>query len=120
MPTSGMDERLLSPSEDGWTEVVAPSPIAFNDHYAKPHELDATGIARITEAFATAARRALAAGFDIVEIHSAHGYLLHEFLSPLSNRRTDHYGGTFENRNHTGREQHSVQRRREVRGFQPR
>jgi 2,4-dienoyl-CoA reductase-like NADH-dependent reductase (Old Yellow Enzyme family) len=91
-------ERLLSPGEDGWTDVVAPSPIAFNDQYAKPHELDATGIARITEAFAAAARRALAAGFDIVEIHSAHGYLLHEFLSPLSNRRTDRYGGSFENR----------------------
>ena len=91
-------DRLLSPSEDGWTNVAAPSPIAFNHHYAKPHELDATGIARITEAFAAAARRALTAGFDIVEIHSAHGYLLHEFLSPLSNRRTDLYGGSFENR----------------------
>ena len=91
-------DRLLSPDEDGWTNVAAPSPIAFNDHYARPHELDATGIARITEAFAAAARRALTAGFDIVEIHSAHGYLLHEFLSPLSNRRTDRYGGSFENR----------------------
>src|ERR1035441_4206028 len=78
--------------------VVAPSPIAFNDHYAKPNELDATGITRVTEAFAAAARRALTAGFDIVEIHSAHGYLLQEFLSPLSNRRTDRYGGSFENR----------------------
>jgi 2,4-dienoyl-CoA reductase-like NADH-dependent reductase (Old Yellow Enzyme family) len=91
-------ERLLSPGEDGWTNVTAPSPIAFNDQYAKPHELDATGIAQVAEAFAAAARRALAAGFDIVEIHSAHGYLLHEFLSPLSNRRTDRYGGSFENR----------------------
>jgi 2,4-dienoyl-CoA reductase-like NADH-dependent reductase (Old Yellow Enzyme family) len=91
-------ERLLSPGEDGWTDVVAPSPIAFNDQYAKPNELDATGIAQVTEAFAAAARRALASGFDIVEIHSAHGYLLHEFLSPLSNRRTDRYGGSFENR----------------------
>jgi 2,4-dienoyl-CoA reductase-like NADH-dependent reductase (Old Yellow Enzyme family) len=91
-------ERLLSPAEDGWTNVVAPSTIAFNDQYAKPYELDATGIARVTETFAAAARRALAAGFDVVEIHSAHGYLLHEFLSPLSNRRTDRYGGTFESR----------------------
>jgi 2,4-dienoyl-CoA reductase-like NADH-dependent reductase (Old Yellow Enzyme family) len=91
-------ERLLSPGEDGWPNIVAPSPIAFNDHYAKPNELDATGIARITEAFAAAARRALTAEFDIVEIHSAHGYLLHEFLSPLSNQRTDLYGGSFENR----------------------
>jgi 2,4-dienoyl-CoA reductase-like NADH-dependent reductase (Old Yellow Enzyme family) len=91
-------ERLLSPSEDGWTDVAAPSTVPFNDDYAKPHELDTVGITKVTEAFAAAARRALAAGFDIVEIHSAHGYLLHEFLSPLSNRRTDRYGGSFENR----------------------
>jgi 2,4-dienoyl-CoA reductase-like NADH-dependent reductase (Old Yellow Enzyme family) len=90
--------RLLSPEEGGWTDVAAPSAIAFNEHYAKPHELNEAGIAAVTAAFAAAARRALAAGFDVVEIHSAHGYLLHEFLSPLSNQRTDAYGGSFENR----------------------
>ncbi len=91
-------ERLLSPAEGGWTGVVAPSTIAFAENYAKPHELDRDGIGRIARAFGLAARRALAAGFDIVELHSAHGYLMHEFLSPLSNQRTDEYGGPFENR----------------------
>jgi len=91
-------ERLLSSAEGGWTKVVAPSEMAFADTYAKPHELDAAGIAEVKRAFAEAAGRALRAGFDIIEIHSAHGYLLHEFLSPLSNKRTDEYGGSFENR----------------------
>jgi 2,4-dienoyl-CoA reductase-like NADH-dependent reductase (Old Yellow Enzyme family) len=91
-------DRLLSPEEGGWNNVVAPSTIAFAENYAKPHELDGPGIQRIKKAFGLAARRALAAGFDIVEIHSAHGYLLHEFLSPLSNQRADEYGGSFENR----------------------
>ena len=90
-------ERLLSPAEGGWDDVVAPSAIAFADSYAKPHELDRDGIGRISQAFGLAARRALAAGFDIVELHSAHGYLLQR-LSPLSNQRTDEYGGRFENR----------------------
>ena len=91
-------ERLLSPAEGGWTNVVAPSPIPFSERYAMPEALDSAGIAEIPRVFAAAARRAIAAGFDIVELHAAHGYLLQEFLSPLSNQRTDAYGGSFENR----------------------
>ena len=96
-------QRTLTAEEGGWT-TVAPSPIAFGDGYAAPQELDATAIRRLVEAFAAAARRALAAGFQVVEIHAAHGYLLHQFLSPLSNRRTDAYGGSFDNRSRLVRE----------------
>ncbi len=91
-------ERLLPPEEGGWTDVLAPSAVPFSSNYATPIALDTAGIRRTIEAFATAARRAVEAGFDTVEIHSAHGYLLHSFLSPLSNRRNDEYGGSFENR----------------------
>jgi 2,4-dienoyl-CoA reductase-like NADH-dependent reductase (Old Yellow Enzyme family) len=92
------EERVIPPQEGGWTDVLAPSAVAFSDNYARPVALDAAGIRKIIEAFTAAARRAVQAGFDAVEIHSAHGYLLHSFLSPLSNRRDDEYGGTFENR----------------------
>jgi len=83
-------------SEGGWT-TVAPSAVAF-DGYAVPRELEPEDIRVVALAFAAAARRAVEAGFDLVELHAAHGYLLHQFLSPLSNHRTDVYGGSLENR----------------------
>lgn len=83
-------------TEGGWT-TVAPSAVAY-DGFAEPEALDAAGIDRVVEAFAAAARRAIEAGFDVLELHGAHGYLLHEFLSPLSNHRDDQYGGSLENR----------------------
>jgi 2,4-dienoyl-CoA reductase-like NADH-dependent reductase (Old Yellow Enzyme family) len=90
-------ERLLLPEEGAW-QPVAPSALAFAPNYAVPKALDQAGIANVVAAFAAAARRALAAGFDLVEIHAAHGYLLHQFLSPIANQRTDAYGGSFQNR----------------------
>lgn len=89
--------RLLAPEQGRW-ERVAPSPVSFAPGDPPPKELDEKGIAKVVSDFKAAAGRALAAGFNVVEIHAAHGYLLHEFLSPLSNRRTDRYGGSFENR----------------------
>ncbi len=93
----------VEPAAGGW-EPVAPSAEAFTDGYWTPHELSVAEIAEIVTAFATAARRAFAAGFRVVELHGAHGYLIHEFLSPLSNHRTDAYGGSFENRVRFARE----------------
>jgi 2,4-dienoyl-CoA reductase-like NADH-dependent reductase (Old Yellow Enzyme family) len=90
-------ERLLTPEEGRW-QTVAPSAIAFSESYSVPKALDEPEIAGVVSAFADAAKRADAAGFDFVEIHAAHGYLLHEFVSPLSNQRIDQYGGSFENR----------------------
>jgi 2,4-dienoyl-CoA reductase-like NADH-dependent reductase (Old Yellow Enzyme family) len=84
-------------SESGWTPI-GPTEEPFADGYPVPNALDIAGIRRIVGAFGDATRRALDAGFDVVEVHAAHGYLLHEFLSPLSNDRTDEYGGAFENR----------------------
>jgi 2,4-dienoyl-CoA reductase-like NADH-dependent reductase (Old Yellow Enzyme family) len=84
--------------QGGWKEVFAPSAIPFNAKYPQPIALDTAGIRKVVSDFTNAARRAREAGFDLIEIHSAHGYLLHEFLSPLSNHRTDEYGGSFENR----------------------
>lgn len=88
---------LVAEADGGW-QPVGPSPIAFADHYAVPDELDEEGIQKVIDDFGQAAKRALEAGFDVVEIHAAHGYLLYEFLSPLSNQRADAYGGAFENR----------------------
>jgi 2,4-dienoyl-CoA reductase-like NADH-dependent reductase (Old Yellow Enzyme family) len=91
--------RVLQPGEEGgFRPISAPSPIPFRPEDPVPEELDSKGIARIVKAFGDAAERALRAGFRVLELHAAHGYLLHEFLSPLSNRRTDAYGGPFENR----------------------
>lgn len=87
----------IPPSEGGW-QAVAPSAIRFNEAYPLPTALDRAGMEKIIADFAAAARRARTAGFDVVEVHAAHGYLLHEFLSPLSNHRSDDYGGSFENR----------------------
>ncbi|MFJ8082513.1 NADH:flavin oxidoreductase/NADH oxidase [Streptomyces sp. NPDC096205] len=81
----------------GWTPL-APSAVPFKEGHAVPEELTVEQIREIVGRFADAARRALAAGFEVVEVHGAHGYLVHEFLSPYSNRRTDAYGGSYENR----------------------
>lgn len=89
--------KPLSDEQGGW-DVVAPSAIPFTDDYRTPHELSVAEIAEIVAQFGAAAQRADAAGFQWIEIHAAHGYLLHEFLSPISNQRTDAYGGSFDNR----------------------
>ena len=89
--------HVLTESQGGWT-TVAPSAIPFDPSSQKPEALSIEQIKAVTQAFVTSAQRALAAGFQIIEIHAAHGYLLHEFLSPLSNHRDDHYGGSLENR----------------------
>lgn len=87
----------LGREEGGWP-VVGPSPVSFAEGYPEPRALDSAGIDDLVRAFEAGARRALAAGFRVLEIHAAHGYLLHEFLSPLSNQREDGYGGSLENR----------------------
>lgn len=87
----------LDVEHGGWTPV-APSAVPFDNGYPVPTALDAAGIARVIDNFRAAARRARDAGFDVIELHGAHGYLIHQFLSPLSNTRTDQYGGSLENR----------------------
>jgi 2,4-dienoyl-CoA reductase-like NADH-dependent reductase (Old Yellow Enzyme family) len=94
----------LAEHEGGWTDIVAPSAIAFAPNYPMPSAVSIERIHAIVDAFGRAAQRALDAGFRLLEIHSAHGYFLHEFLSPLSNHRSDHYGGSFENRTRIVRE----------------
>jgi 2,4-dienoyl-CoA reductase-like NADH-dependent reductase (Old Yellow Enzyme family) len=86
------------PVDQGGWPVVAPSPIPFAEGDPSPRPLDEEGIQGVMNAFVAAARRAVRAGFQVIEIHAAHGYLLHEFLSPLSNQRDDRYGGSLENR----------------------
>ncbi|MEO7454941.1 MAG: NADH:flavin oxidoreductase/NADH oxidase, partial [Gemmatimonadaceae bacterium] len=90
--------RTLDEAEGGWRPLYAPSAVAFSSRTPVPEEMTLADIARIVDDFRTAAVRALAAGFKVVEVHGAHGYLLHEFLSPVSNTRTDGYGGSYENR----------------------
>ncbi len=90
------DHRMATLEEGGW-ESVSPSPIAFHG-YPEPHELTIDEIHQLTSDFAAAAVRAVSVGFDVIEIHAAHGYLLHQFYSPLANSRIDEYGGSFENR----------------------
>lgn len=95
-PSEG--DHVLSENQGGWRPIWAPSPIPFGETSPVPVALSIQQITQIVGCFSDAARRALDAGFRVVEIHSAHGYLLHEFLSPLSNHRNDEYGGSFENR----------------------
>jgi 2,4-dienoyl-CoA reductase-like NADH-dependent reductase (Old Yellow Enzyme family) len=101
---------MIPESEGGW-KPVAPSALPFDKNYATPSVLDESGIGAVVDAFAEAARRALEAGFQVLEIHAAHGYLIHEFLSPLANKRTDSYGGSLENRARLLREVVSAVRR---------
>jgi len=92
-------DSMSSAEEHGWPDnLSAPSPIALNEKFTVPHELTKEQIQKLVEDFGSAARRANEAGFDVIEIHAAHGYLIHQFLSPITNKRTDEYGGSFENR----------------------
>ncbi len=95
--TPMMGGKPLLTTGGGW-EIVASSALPFDQGYPTPRELDRPSLEELVVAFSEAARRSLDAGFQVVEVHMAHGYLLHSFLSPLSNRRTDEYGGSFENR----------------------
>jgi 2,4-dienoyl-CoA reductase-like NADH-dependent reductase (Old Yellow Enzyme family) len=90
-------EKPLSIKEGGW-QPLAPSPLPFGETFAVPREMTREDLKKVVSQFAVAARRSLEAGFSVIEIHMAHGYLLHEFLSPVSNQRTDEYGGSLQNR----------------------
>jgi 2,4-dienoyl-CoA reductase-like NADH-dependent reductase (Old Yellow Enzyme family) len=96
-------QNAIPLDQGGWVPL-APSAVAYSDHYAMPREMSKEDIRGVVDAFAHAARRALEAGFRILEIHAAHGYLMHEFFSPLSNFRNDEYGGSFENRTRIARD----------------
>lgn len=98
MPLPWEGRAHLTAANGGWSPVWAPSALAFDEMSVTPTELDRHQIAGIVAAFAHAAKRALTAGIQVIEVHGAHGYLLHQFLSPHTNKRTDEYGGSFENR----------------------
>ena len=89
--------QIPAEAADGWVSL-APSAVAFTPNEQAPQALDKAGIEKVKADFKAAAARAVKAGFDVIELHGAHGYLIHEFLSPYSNKRTDEYGGSFENR----------------------
>ncbi|KAK9727995.1 hypothetical protein K7432_001399 [Basidiobolus ranarum] len=92
------DRETLTDAQGGWGDIWAPSPISWDEGWAVPHEISLSDIATVKQAFVDAAVRANQVGYDVLEIHGAHGYLISEFLSPISNQRTDDYGGSFENR----------------------
>jgi NADPH2 dehydrogenase len=92
-----MGGHLLEPEDGGWP-IFAPSAIPHKEHERLPTALDESGLQRIRSAFVAAARRAADLGFDCLELHGGHGYLIHQFLSPIANQRTDQYGGSIENR----------------------
>lgn len=90
---------VATEAQGGWPDrVFAPSAIPYDERHPQPKEMSLAEIERVKAGFVSAAKRAIAIGFDVIEIHNAHGYLLHSFLSPASNQRTDNYGGSFENR----------------------
>lgn len=95
--STGLDGKQIDKSHGGWTNV-APSPIPFHEGEIPPHALSSSDIHEHVNAFVEAAKRSLKAGFEVIELHMAHGYLMHQFLSPLSNKRTDEFGGSLENR----------------------
>ncbi len=97
-------DGTVAEADGGWTQVVAPSPLRHADHYPAPIALTEDGIREVIDGFVSAGVRACAAGFDVLEVHAAHGYLLHQFLSPLSNRRDDAWGGDLTGRTRLLRE----------------
>jgi 2,4-dienoyl-CoA reductase-like NADH-dependent reductase (Old Yellow Enzyme family) len=90
--------KEVKAEDGGWSPVLAPTALAFDEGYPHPKAMTVAEIDTVVTAFGTAAKRAVAAGFEVLELHGAHGYLMHEFLSPLSNQRADEYGGSFDNR----------------------
>lgn len=95
--TPWLGRGKVAPEEGGWL-TFAPSDLPYSSHYPETRALDEAGLAKVVNDFKAATNRAVQAGFQVIEIHASHGYLLHQFLSPLSNQRTDEYGGSFENR----------------------